>query len=168
MNKIEFDPTLVHEWLRRTARRFPYKEALIYGQQRWTYRALDHLTDHLSIILQDINVKRQDRIVVFLDNSPEIVISLYGILKAGGVFIILAGSVKAGKLRYILENSEANVLITHTNKAGVVTDALDQMQRAIKTIWVGPKEKIPTKIKQNSLSWDENFSSLSDIIGEIK
>ena len=168
MNKIEFDPTLVHEWLRRTARRFPYKEALIYGQQRWTYRALDHLTDHLSIILQDINVKRQDRIVVFLDNSPEIVISLYGILKAGGVFIILAGSVKAGKLRYILENSEANVLITHTNKAGVVTDALDQMQRAIKTIWVGPKEKIPPKIKQNSLSWDENFSSLSDIIGEIK
>lgn len=166
MNKVEFDPTLVHEWLNHSARRFPDKEAIICGQQRWTYKAIDRYTDHLAAALQSIQVRRQDRIVILLDNSSETVISLYGILKAGGVFIILAGSVKGAKLRYILENSEADVLITHTNKAGVVADALDQIQREIKTIWIGPKDKIPSGLKQNSISWDEIFSSLSDTIGE--
>jgi len=166
MSKVEFDPTLVHEWLNRSARRFPDKEALVYGQQRLTYRNLDHRTDYLAVALQDIQVKRQDRIIVFLDNTPETVISLYGILKAGGVFIILAGSVKGAKLRYILENSGAEVLITYTNKAGVVTNALSQIQREIKTIWIGPKKQIPNKFTQSSLSWDEIFSDFSDTVEE--
>lgn len=165
MDKIEFDPTLVHEWLRRSARRSPDKEALICGQQRWTYRDLDRRTDHLAAALLDINVHRDDRIVILLDNSPETVVSLYGILKTGCVFIILAGTVKGAKLRYILENSEAEVLITHTDKAGVVTDALDQMQRNIKTIWIGPKNRIPEKFTQSSLNWDEIFSNFD---GKVK
>jgi len=164
MNKIEFDPILVHEWLRRSARCFPDKQALICGRQRWTYRDLDRRTDHLAAALQDIKVRRHDRIVVLLDNSSETVISLYGILKAGGVFIILAGSLKGAKLRYILENSEADVLITHTGKAGVVTDALGRMQRNIKTIWVGPKDQIPEKFTQSSLSWDEIFSNFGGTV----
>ena len=168
MSKVEFDPTLVHEWLRRSARRFPDKEALVYGQQRLTYQALDRRTDHLAVALRDIQVRRQDRIVVFLDNSPETVISLYSILKAGGVFIILSGSVKGAKLRYILENSGAVVLITHTNKNRVVNDALDQIQREIKTIWVGPKKQIPTRFTQSSLSWDEIFFGFSETVEESK
>jgi len=159
MDKIEFDPILVHEWLRRSAQRLPDKEALICGKQRWTYQDLDRHTDHLAAALLDINVHRHDRIVILLDNSSETVISLYSILKAGCVFIILAGSTKGAKLRYILENSEAEVLITHTDKAGVVTDAVDQMQKNIKTIWVGPKNRIPEKLAQSSLSWEEIFSN---------
>ena len=163
---MEFDPTLVHGWLRRSARRFPDKEALVCGRQRWTYRDIDRRTDHLASALQDIGVHRHDRIVVFLDNSSETVISLYGILKAGGVFIILSGSVKEAKLRYILENSGADVLITHTGKAGIVTDALDRMQKNVKIIWVGPKIRMPKKFIQSSLSWDEIFSNFGDTAEE--
>ena len=166
MNKIEFDPILVHDWLRRSARHFPDKEALICGRHRWTYRDLDRRSDHLASALQDIRVHRHDRIVILLDNSSETVISLYGILKAGSVFIVLAGSVKGAKLKYILENSEADVLITHTFKAGIVTEALDRMKRSIKIIWVGPKSRIPGKFTQSSLSWDEIFSDFSDTIEE--
>ena len=89
---IEFDPTLVHEWLSRSARRFPDKEALICGQQRWTYKALDQHANHLAAALLDVGLQRQDRVLVFLDNCSETVISLYGILKAGGVFVVLNGS----------------------------------------------------------------------------
>lgn len=162
MSKMEFDPTLVHDWLRRSVRRFPDKEALVCGQQRFTYRMLDRLTEHLAVVLKEMHVKRQDRIVIFLDNSPEIVISLYGILKSGGVFIILAGSVKQAKLRYILENSEADILITHTSKTKVVSEALDQLQRKIRTIWVGSKEQIPAELIQSSQVWDEIFFDLSN------
>jgi long-chain acyl-CoA synthetase len=162
MSKVEFDPVLVHEWLRRSARRFPDKEALICGPQRWTYKALDRHTDHLAVALGQMQVRRHDRVVILLDNCPETVISLYGTLKAGGVFVILAGSVKAAKLKYILDNSGANVLVTHTSKARVVTEALEQIEREIKTIWVGPKHSIPAELASSSQSWEEIFANVGE------
>ena len=159
---IEFDPTLVHDWLSRSARRFPDKAALVCGDQRWTYKALDKLSDHLAATLLDAGVRRQDRVAVLLENSVETVISLYGILKAGGVFIILAGSLKGAKLRYILDNSGANILITHTSKAGVVSDALSEGPGDRKVIWIGPTKRIPEEFSKSSLSWDEVFSDFTD------
>jgi amino acid adenylation domain-containing protein len=160
---IEFDPTLVHEWLSRSARRFPEKVALVCGRQRWTYKALDRRASHLATALIDAGVRRHDRVVVLLDNSAETVISLYGILKAGGVFAILAGSLKSAKLRYILENSGAGVLITHTSKAGVVSDAISEAGDR-KIIWVGSGSRIPKEMSGFSLSWDEIFSDFDDKI----
>jgi amino acid adenylation domain-containing protein len=159
---VEFDPTLVHEWLRRSARRLPDKVALICDKQRWTYEALDRRTDHLAATLLDKGVKRQDRIAVLLDNSAETVISLYGILKAGGVFIILSSSLKGRKLRYILENSGANILISHVNKARVVTEALGDNAEGRGIIWIGSSQRIPQELAGESESWDEIFSGVDD------
>ena len=161
---IEFDPTLVHDWLTRSARRFPNKVALVCDQQRWTYKALDQRTDHLAAALLDAGVRRRDRVAVLLDNSAETVISLYSILKAGGVFIVLAGSVKGAKLRYILKNSGANILITHASKVRIINDALGDAPRDCKVIWVGSTKRIPEQLLKSSLSWDEIFS---DFAGKI-
>ncbi len=163
---IEFDPTLVHEWLSRSARRFPDKVALVCGEQRWTYKALDQRADHLAAALLDAGIRRQDRVAVLMDNCAETVISLYGILKAGGVFIILAGSLKGAKLRYILENSGANILIAHTSKARVVSDALGEGIGERKLIWVGPTKRIPQQFSKSSLGWDEIFSDFVDKIAD--
>jgi len=114
--------------------------------------------------LLDEGVHRQDRVAVLLDNSAETVISLYGILKAGGVFIILASSLKGAKLRYILKNSGANILITHVSKAKVVKDALDEDSGDRKVIWVGSSKRIPEESSKSSLSWDGIFSNFT---GEI-
>ncbi len=159
---FEFDPTLVHEWLCRSARRFPEKVALVCGEQRWTYKALDQRTDHLAAALLEQGVDRQDRVAVLLDNSAETVISLYGILKAGGVFIILAGSLKGAKLRYILENSGANILITHVSKAKVVKDALGDNAGDRKVVWVGSPKRIPEEYAGSSLIWDGIFSDFDE------
>jgi acyl-CoA synthetase (AMP-forming)/AMP-acid ligase II len=109
-------------------------------------------------------IRRQDRVVVFLGKSAETVISLYGILKAGGVFIILADSIKGAKLRYILENSGADVLITHTSKARVVKDALSKGNADCKVIWVGPTERISEQFSESSLSWDKIFSDFAGTV----
>jgi amino acid adenylation domain-containing protein len=130
--------------------------------RRWTYKVLDQHTDHLAAALLDAGVRRQDRVVVLLDNSAETVISLYGVLKAGGVFIILAGSIKGPKLRYILQNSGANILIAHTSKAGVVSDALSGGAPDCRLIWVGSAKRIPQEFSRSSLSWDQIFSNCTD------
>ena len=161
---IEFDPTLVHDWLTRSARRFPDKVALVCDEKRWTYKALDRRSSHLAGALLDGGLKRQDRVVVLMDNSAEIVISLYGILKAGGVFIILAGPLKGAKLRYILQNSGAKVLITHTSKAKVVNEALSDTPADCKVIWTGSMARVPSELANVSQSWDEIYSDFNDEI----
>ncbi|MCK4629286.1 MAG: AMP-binding protein, partial [Sedimentisphaerales bacterium] len=159
---IEFDPVLVHEWLSRSARRFPDKHALIYGQQRWTYQQLDRHSTHLAAALMKAGVQRHDRVVVLLNNSPEMVIALYGILKAAATFILLEASVKGPKLKYILQNSSAQVLITHTNKVKVIRDALGDSASEITTVWVGPKAKMPDGLSCSQMCWDDIFSPLAD------
>jgi amino acid adenylation domain-containing protein len=68
-------------------------------------------------------VQRGDRVVVFLQNSPEAVISIFGALMAGGVFSVVNPSTKADKLAYILNNCTAKALITEPRLAAVATQA---------------------------------------------
>ena len=84
---IEFDPILVHEWLRYSAKRFPKKTALVADNNRLSYFDLDEVSDRLAQGLMRIGVQRHDRVVIFLDSPTEIVIALYGILKAGASFV---------------------------------------------------------------------------------
>lgn len=154
-----FDPILVHEWLSRAASRHPRKHALICGETRWTYEAIDRHSSALAHALTDMGVSRHDRVAVLLDNSVESVVALYGILKAGAVFSILAATLKGAKLRHILDNSDASVLISHTNKSKVVIDALSGYGKPCKVVWVGPSERIPAQLGAVSTPWESLFSN---------
>lgn len=91
--------------------------------------------------------------VVLLDNSAEAIIAMYGILKSGGVFSVLAATIKGLKLRYILENAESSLLITHTSKREIVAEAFDDLQRECGIIWVGPSDSIPDRGSLDRTSW---------------
>ncbi len=115
---------LVHEFLENTAARSPDKVALIFGGQRWTYRQINQAADNLASSLIHGGLQRQSRVVVFLDNSIESVVSLFGILKSGCVFVMANATMKAKKLNYIIDNSDASVVITHVVKKKVVCEAV--------------------------------------------
>lgn len=163
-----FAPTLLHEYLSRTATLYPHKEALICGERRFTYSLIDHQSDIISDALIDIGTKRQDKVVIFLDNVPEAIVSLYGILKAGGVFVLLNGTLKAKKLAHIFKNSEASVLITDTTKAKVVAEAFDDSGVNGKIIWTGNSSAIPKELFPISWTWDSFFSNASCADRDVK
>ena len=152
-----FNPTLVHEYLRWSTRQFPEKAALVSGKDRMTYRALDRSSDLLADGLIRSGVRRHDRVVIFLDSYIESVVSLYGILKAGGVFVMLNGSLKSKKLAYILKDSGATTLITHAAKARVVREALDEVPGFRHTVWVGAGKSFPETSCAFSQGWDALF-----------
>jgi long-chain acyl-CoA synthetase len=152
-----FNPTLVHEYLRCSASQFPEKAALVSGKDRMTYRALDRASNLLADGLIRSGVRRHDRVVIFLDSYIESVVSLYGILKAGGVFVMLNGSLKSKKLAYILKDSGATTLITHAGKARVVREALDEVPGFRHTVWVGAGKAFPETSCAFSQGWDALF-----------
>jgi len=156
---MEFDPTLVHEWLRRSARRTPGKKALVYGQESWTYRRLDGWSDHFAETLADLGVRRSDRVAILTGNRPETVISLYGTLKAGGVFVTLDGNTKPPRLKYVLENSGAKVLVARANQANVVAEALQGLQADLRIVWLDTHEPIHDGVPNPGLTWESVFES---------
>ncbi|MCL6582709.1 MAG: AMP-binding protein [bacterium] len=113
---------LLQDFLTESTERFPDKVAVIFRGQRFTYGELERQANRLAWALLDLGVKRGERVAVFLDNSLESVIALFGILKAGAVFVILSAAAKAAKVEYILSHCGARVLISHGNKHEVLRD----------------------------------------------
>lgn len=111
---------LVHHFLERSASRLTDKTALVFGENRLSYGFVNELSNRLAHGLKNLGITRGDRVAVFMDNSIESVISIFGVLKAGGVFSILSPTMKERKLSYILNHLEASVLITHTSRMPVV------------------------------------------------
>jgi amino acid adenylation domain-containing protein len=151
---------LVHNTLEKSARRLPDKDALVCGPQRWTYQQINRAADLLAEGLTDLGLEKQGRAVIFLENCPESIISIYGILKAGAVFIIINPAMKAAKLNYILKDSGARILITDAARAGVVEKALAGVPELRHIIWCcGPEEKdvsqpgLPCMPGGQSVSW---------------
>jgi amino acid adenylation domain-containing protein len=163
---IEFDPVLVHEWLRRAARRTPGKEAIICGSERWTYGRLDAHSDRFAEVLIDLGVRRQDRVAILTGNRPETVVGLYGTLKAGGVFVILDGNTKARRLGYVLENSGAKVLVARIDQAAVVRGAVADHQTDLRIVWVGTGAQPQGCTNGPCVTWDSAFSPLSGPEGD--
>lgn len=111
---------LVQDFLIQSAQKYPQKIALIVDHRRYTYEQLDHLTNQLANALRNAGIQRGDRVALFLPNLAETIISIFAVLKAGGVFVVINHSTKEDKLLYILDNSEAKCLVTwsaHCNLA---------------------------------------------------
>ena len=102
----------VEHFLESSARRFPHKTALVCGSRRLTYRELDRRANRLAHRLLAEGVKRGERVVIYLENSVEAIISLFAILKAGAVFVVANPNTRADKLEFTLNNCRASGLIT--------------------------------------------------------
>jgi len=108
----EPDHALVHDFLAASAARLPEKVALICGRQRYTYLQLEEMANRLANALQQGGVQRGDRVAIYLNNSMEAVVSIFAVLKAGAVFVVVNRTTKADKLSYILNNCRAAACIT--------------------------------------------------------
>lgn len=132
---------LIDDGLARHAAERPDREALVCDGRRLTYRQLNDLADRFATGLIARGLRRGDAVVIYLENSVEAVVAIHGALRAGGVFVPVGSTVKAEKLAYILNDSEATTLITEQRLASTVTAALP-MVPGIRTV-VMTGEAIP-------------------------
>ncbi len=126
---------LVHDFLVSSARRWPEKAFLFEEAESCTYAQTDRRSDRLAAQLQRGGLKRGDRVALFMDNSIDLVVSVFGVLKAGGVFVILNPTTKAKKLAYILNDCQVKTLLAHPSLARVVQPALESASCVQSIVW---------------------------------
>lgn len=109
---------MLQETLENSARLYDQKTALVFNHGSFSYKELEKAANSLSHALVKHGLKRQDRVIIYLPNTVETVVSLYATLKANGVFVIINPQVKAAKLGYIINDCQARAIIT--DKQGIV------------------------------------------------
>src|SRR5664280_357080 len=129
---------LVHNLLEESAQRFSDKTAIICGERHTSFAELDMAANRLAHALTAEGVAQGDRVAVFLENSVEAVVALFGILKVGAVFSLINASVKADKLRHVLLDERATALITvnDAQRRRVVEGVLAASSTST-CVWVG-------------------------------
>ncbi|OQM73431.1 class I adenylate-forming enzyme family protein [Manganibacter manganicus] len=100
------------------------KTALVADHRRFSYAELDDLSDRLAAALACNGVKRNDRVLVFMDNCWEAVVSIFAVLKAGAVFSPINASTKADKLAFIVADCEPAAILAQARLMPVVAAAL--------------------------------------------
>ncbi len=121
----------VERFLAQSAQRFPSKTALIAGAVRLTYAELDAQTNALAAALQRLGVKRNDRVLVFMDNAAEAALAIFAVLKAGATFSPINASTKADKLAYVVGNCRPVAILTQKKLAPVALAAIDDRKVAV-------------------------------------
>src|SRR5207302_10511059 len=96
------------------------------GPARLSYRELAERCSAFAAELQRQGVARGERVVVFLHNSPEALIAVFGTLMAGGVFSVVNPGTKADKLAYILNHCTAKALVTEPRLAEIASAARER------------------------------------------
>lgn len=118
---------LLHESLQFIAARSPEKIAVVIEGTSHSYANLLQEATQLAGALQQRGVQRGDRVAIYMDNTWPCVVSIFAILLAGGVFLVINPQTKSEKLEFILEDSDAKVLLTDAHLAGVFMPVLPRL-----------------------------------------
>ncbi|QGT59609.1 non-ribosomal peptide synthetase [Bacillus velezensis] len=103
-------PTL-HGLFARRAALSPHRPALRFPGGMLTYAELDQYTDRLAVRLRQKGVRKESMVGVLAERSPEMAVSVLAVLKAGGAYVPLDPDYPEDRLRYMLEDSGACLLL---------------------------------------------------------
>jgi long-chain acyl-CoA synthetase len=97
--------------LRRSASRYPDKTAFVQQDQRWTFREFDHLCNQFANFLLSSGLKKGDTIATICTNSFEFAVTIYGIAKAGLIWVPINPGVSFDEKKYIFHQVNPKLII---------------------------------------------------------
>jgi amino acid adenylation domain-containing protein len=134
---------------------------LICEDKRLTFVEVEDLANRLSNALINEGLSRQDRAAVYLESSTESVISIFAVLKAGGIFLVINPQVKAEKIDYILNDCQVKILITDTRHFKEIMKVLPDCPH-LKSIFITDYESLEKETLENIKTRIISYSEIVD------
>ncbi len=161
-------PTLLHQLLSESARHHAHSEALAHKNARWSYQQLEHLVNQQAQALQNLQLKPQQRVAVYLPKQLETVSSFLSITKVGGVFVPVNPVLKAAQVAYILNDCNVQILITSKSRLESLASILENCPDLHTIILVDNEipQMAATQAKR-VLAWQDSHVSTAQITPSI-
>ncbi len=122
----EYPSRTIHELFASQAGRTPEAIAVVCGGEKLSYEELNARANQLGHYLRQQGVGPEVRVAVCLERSVEMVAALLAVLKAGGAYVPLDPAYPEERLRFMVEDSEAAVLLTESRFAATVREHCNQ------------------------------------------
>lgn len=108
---LEYEDIPLPDTLRNTAQKYPDRVALHFMGFEMTFKQLYEAVLKLANYLRELGIEKGDRVAIMLPNTPQAVISFYGVLFAGGVVVETNPMYTERELAYQLKDSGAKAII---------------------------------------------------------
>ncbi len=102
---------LLGEMMARNSRKFPHKEALVYGDTRLNYAQLNARINRLAHALLDLGIKKGEKVAILAFNCNQFMEAYFALAKIGGVAVPINFRLHPEEMTYILNQSDAKALI---------------------------------------------------------
>jgi long-chain acyl-CoA synthetase len=110
--RLSYENIPIHEYLDRSARKFPKRKAIIFNNWSITYAGLRKASEKIAANLREQGVRAGDRVAIMLPNTPQAIMTFYGVLKAGCIAVMTNPLYMEKELVHHFSDSGAKVLIT--------------------------------------------------------
>ncbi len=127
-NAANFEPLTPTSFLTRTAAVFPDRVAVVYEDQRFTWREFERRCRRLASALKRRGIGTGDTVAMIASNTPHILEGHFGPAMIGAVLNAINVRLDADTIAYILEHGEAKLLITDRQYSPEVKKALGAMK----------------------------------------
>ncbi len=124
---ITLPATSLWDNLETSARRYPQKAALVFFGQVFSYAEVLQKAERLAACLQGLGVKKGDRVVLNMQNCPQLVIAHFAILRANAVVVPVNPMNRAEELKHYIIDPDAKVAITTADLAAELARASDAL-----------------------------------------
>ncbi|MEM2093439.1 MAG: AMP-binding protein, partial [Candidatus Bathyarchaeia archaeon] len=121
---LNYPKITLPEVLERSSDDYPDRPAIIFQDYKLRYHSLCDLVKRFAVALQDMGIRRGDRVAIYLFNCPQFVVVAYGALKAGAIVVPCSSAYKEMELKYQLTDSEARVLVTSERLLSIAEKAI--------------------------------------------
>lgn len=143
---IDYPNITLSEALKQSAKNFPDNPAIIYFGKRISYRELDEMADRFAAALQDLGVKKGDRVGIQLPNIPQFVIAFYGALRAGAICVACSPLYKARELEHQLNDAGAETLVVMDTLYPIVQE-IRERSKLRNVIATSPRDYLPPLLR---------------------
>jgi len=143
------------ELIEQTANKFPQKTAVIFNNQKLSYKELVIRSNQFAAYLAEQGIKGGDIIGLASERSIEMLICLLGILKAGAVYVPLDPEYPQERIEYMLEDAGAKILLISKAysghfKTGAKEIIIEDLSRALNNY---PKTNPGIAVNANDLAY---------------
>ena len=167
------EPELTFTQFEKMSEKYPDRPAIIYLGEKFTFARLRNLIDRFGTALRHLGVRKGDKVLLYIANSAQWVISFFAIQKIGAVVVPVAPIYTSFEIEYMINDSGAETIICVDTNFGYVQDVFSKtsLKRAIVTnlvdilpLWKRTVGFLFDKIPNGIVKKGENVYFFKDLI----
>jgi acyl-CoA synthetase (AMP-forming)/AMP-acid ligase II len=128
---------LLSQILTKAAKKYPEKPAVVCEDKRYTYSEFECRVKRLASVLKELGVKHNDKVAIIHKNCHYFLESYFATTFIGAVIVPINYRLSQKDFTYILNNSDAKVLIIQPEFSSKILPIINQIPQLKKIIWTG-------------------------------